>query len=380
MRKVLFTETTSEINGGQKMSLLVADMLTESRQYEAIWAIPEEGRLSEQLKVRGMKYYLLGNVDLPAGVKDRSVIFKYAVLSLLSIRKIIRIISKEKVDIIYSPGPASLPWAAVCGSIKRRPVIWHLHHIFSDSPTMKLLNICGEFNSVRRIVSVSESVSNQMASKVAHEKVKVLYNPVDYQKYRNGNANNISGEIPFSYNFDKTKLIIEQIGTIHPSKEQDKVIRICGSLLERGCDVFAVFIGGCNDSEAEYRNELVTLAEKLGMRDRIFFLGLRDDVNDLIKGAGVILVPSIEGFSLVALEAMAAGIPVVATERCGVGELIKNSRAGYTYREDEDNSVICDKIMEACIDTNISANGYKFALRHNDLAYKSELLELFSFL
>ena len=77
----------------------------------------------------------------------------------------------------------------------RKPVIWHLHHIFLDEATKKLLNICGKLKCVRTIIAVSNCVGDQIVSEKAHRKVKVLYNPVDIEKYANGNADNVLAEV-----------------------------------------------------------------------------------------------------------------------------------------------------------------------------------------
>lgn len=198
MKKVLLIETLSQINGGQKMSLLVSDMLRESGEYEVIWAIPEEGILSEKLKETNYRYYLLGDLTLPAGVKAKSTAFKYGTMSLRAITRILKIVRKEKIDIIYAPGPAALPWSAICGSISRKSVIWHLHHIFLDGATKKLLNLCCRFRSVKEIISVSEVVGKQIINSEAHKKVQVLYNPVDYERYSCGCNDSIINIPPFN--------------------------------------------------------------------------------------------------------------------------------------------------------------------------------------
>ena len=113
MKRVLVIETLSQIYGGQKMSLTVSELLKESGLFEIIWAIPENGELSQTLEKKGYKYECFGNVDLPSGEKGKSAVFQYGNMSLKVIHKLNRIIKQYHIDIIYSPGPASLPWAAI---------------------------------------------------------------------------------------------------------------------------------------------------------------------------------------------------------------------------------------------------------------------------
>ena len=80
---------------------------------------------------------------------------------------------------------------------------------------------------------------------------------------------------------------------------------------------------GPDRSTAEY------LARKLGVQDRIHFLGKQDNVNELLPLADLMLMPSeMESFGLAALEAMACRVPAIATQVGGVPELIESGRNG----------------------------------------------------
>lgn len=175
------------------MTLTIMDMLAD--KYEFCCLIPAKGMMSEELKKRNIPYVLMGNQTLPTGVKGKEVILKYGLMSVKSVWKSLGVIRKYKPDILYAPGPAALPWSAVCGTLTHKPVIWHLHHIFLDGATKKLLNLCGKWKSVREIIAVSNCVGDQIVNEKAHKKVEVLYNPVDVEKYANGNPNHILPEI-----------------------------------------------------------------------------------------------------------------------------------------------------------------------------------------
>ena len=80
---------------------------------------------------------------------------------------------------------------------------------------------------------------------------------------------------------------------------------------------------GPERSTAEY------LARKLGVADRIHFLGKQDNVNELLPLADLMLMPSqMESFGLAALEAMACSVPAIATRVGGVPELIESGENG----------------------------------------------------
>jgi glycosyltransferase involved in cell wall biosynthesis len=77
------------------------------------------------------------------------------------------------------------------------------------------------------------------------------------------------------------------------------------------------------------RNQLESLTALLGLRDRVCFLGARQDVADLLSQANFLVLPSRwEGLPLIVLEAMAAGCPIIATSVDGTAEVLRNEESG----------------------------------------------------
>lgn len=77
------------------------------------------------------------------------------------------------------------------------------------------------------------------------------------------------------------------------------------------------------------REELVGMAGRLGLRGRVRFLGFRPDAREIIRHLDVLVVPSLtEGSPLVVLEAMASGVPVVASAVGGIPDQIRHGREG----------------------------------------------------
>ena len=152
MKKIMVWETSASVAGGQKVTLTVMELL--KNEYSFCCLIPQEGALSEALKKLDIPYILMGDQTLPSGVKGKQVYFRYAWMSLKSIVKSLSAIRKFRPDILYAPGPASLPWSAICGTLSHRPVVWHLHHIFLDGATVKLLNLLVKQELVKMLLDI----------------------------------------------------------------------------------------------------------------------------------------------------------------------------------------------------------------------------------
>ena len=122
------------------------------------------------------------------------------------------------------------------------------------------------------------------------------------------------------------------------------------------------------DKERRFRR----LAKKLGVMERVHFLGGRDDVADLLLAADTLVHPALdEAAGIVLLEALVAGLPVICTEVCGYAHHIADAKAGLVLRspfvqEDLDAAVL------RCLD-----GVYRSQCRETGLTY-ARLTDLYS--
>lgn len=377
-KKVLVWETLATVSGGQKMTLTVMDMLSD--KFEFYCLIPAEGMLSEELKKRNIPYTLMGNQTLPTGVKGKQVIFRYGWMSAKNVRKSLSVIRKYNPDILYAPGPAALPWSAVCGTLSRKPVIWHLHHIFLDGATKKLLNLCGNWKSVRKIIAVSGCVGDQIVNEHAHEKVRVLYNPVDVEKYANGDAMKIIAELEAKLGRKLWRAkIVTQIGAITRNKRQDVLISVISNLKNRGEDIVGLIVGDTvTATDRIFRRELEQRIEGCGIQSQVLWMGFRSDIGNILAATDCVLVPSEEGLSLVAMEAMSAKRHVVTMNSSGAYELLNHAGCGTFYEGNNESSVIeaVKRVLEIPNAEELE-RGYAFCMKQTSANFKNKITYLF---
>lgn len=375
MKKILVWETLSLVFGGQRMTLTVLDSLKD--KYEFYCLIPNKGALSDELDIRGIPYTFMGDQTMPVGIKGKSVIFKYGWLSVKALSKALRVIRREKPDIIYAPGPAALPWSAFCGNLTGKPVIWHMHHIFLDGATKKLLNECSGWKSIKKIITVTNTVGDQIVNEKAKSKKETVYNPVDNEKYADGNGGNILDEL--SVTDREQKVLLGHVALLQSSKRQDLVIGTVKELRDRGYDAYALLVGQAREEDADYVDALKRIISDNQLSEYVRLMGQRSDVPDILKALDVLMIPSIEGFSLAGLEAFAAGVPVVAADVGGCLELIEVSKSGscFVYEKvdkaaDAVVDVLSPEIRKTCIE-----NGKIFANQHTLDTYKCDMALIF---
>lgn len=108
-------------------------------------------------------------------------------------------------------------------------------------------------------------------------------------------------------------------------KRVDDVVRVFASVRERWADARLVLIG-----DGPERPKVEALATALNVRSAVTFIGERADVPALLQASDVFILPSeTESFGLAALEALACGVPVIATRTGGLPELVDDGVTGY---------------------------------------------------
>ena len=124
---------------------------------------------------------------------------------------------------------------------------------------------------------------------------------------------------------------IVTVANLRREKAHEVLIDAAASLLPRYPDLQFRFVGG-----GARTRELTALVQSRGLADRILFLGHRDDVPAVLAESDVYVLPSrSEAFPNGVIEAMAAGLPVVATAVGGILELVDDGRTGVLVPPDD---------------------------------------------
>lgn len=361
-KRILIWETLSFLGGGQRVSLQAATAFCQKGGHEVVFLAPGEGPLTEILREQGFKYYLFPIRNYSLGKKNLFDIVSFFFDSLCLLPRFMKISQNQKIDLLYISGTRALIWGAIIGQIFSIPVLWHVHHVFSDKKTIRMLNLIGKLRAVKKIICVSECVKEQILS--LRDKAKVVYNGVDISRFKNLEDSNLLEEL----GIQKGAKILTHIGTIQPSKKQDVLIKALPTILNKYPETYVLLVGPTRQESLQCEYDLRKLISDLRLDNHVRFLGNRDDIADILKITTTTLAMGEEACPLVILESCATGVPVVGPDVAGASELIKLSLAGmeYQYGNPEDlANVIIEMICNDSLLSQFSQNGREFAQKHS---------------
>jgi len=186
-----------------------------------------------------------------------------------------------------------------------------------------------------RIVCCSWSMVNEVAGlfNVPRDKIWMIPNGVDPEIYRPGA---IDRSLRDKY-ADPNEKIVLYVGRLVPEKGVNVLIGAIPRILFAHPNTKFIIVG-----EGYSREMLSSLSKSLGVDRKVFFTRYvsDDEVKGLLGLADVQVVPSIyEPFGIVCLEAMASGIPVVASDTGGLSEIVEDGVTGLKVPSDNSNAI-----------------------------------------
>ncbi len=320
---ILILHSSSGLYGSSKVLLCFSSAFRKKGHVLTV-VLSEKGPLSDELQAMGIRVKIirLGIIRKKyysfTGLLDRCYTLCKAFLSL---RKLIR---EEKIDLIYSNTIAVLI-GAFTAKITRKKHIWHIHETI-ERPAF-LFSFLGWMVShfSDKAVVVSESVYDHWKKKIPADKLITIHNGFDYSAFDAAQPG-LRNEL----DIDSDSLVIGTVGRIHYLKGQEYFLRIAGFLHTRFPGLKFLIVGDAFEGYEYLYDKLAAITRELNLEKSVYTLGFRSDIANIYKAIDIFVLPSTlaDSFPTVILEAMASGVPVVATRQGGAVEMIEDGKSG----------------------------------------------------
>jgi glycosyltransferase involved in cell wall biosynthesis len=183
-------------------------------------------------------------------------------------------------------------------------------------------------------------------------RIEVVYNGVDTGSYT---AASRSGGVRQQLGLAPGERVVAVLSRLSRLKGLEFFLQAAASLAPRFPGVRFLVVGD-NTIDVGYRGELAAYAARLGLAERVIFTGFRSDVPELLAATTVSVLPSLtEGLSNALLEAMAAGVPVVATSVGGNPETVVDGVTGLLVPP-RDPDALATAIARLLLDPGLAAS------------------------
>lgn len=216
---------------------------------------------------------------------------------------------------------------------------------------------------------------------VKEEKIETLYLGIDLNKYSRDEQKAKSFKKQFG--IADNKKIIGVVGRIDPAKGQMEFINSIPEIIKEYPLTHFVIVGKTtSDKELAYLTELKAHIQNLGIGSYITFTGFCSEVSRPMSALDIFVMPSyFEAFGLIAIEAMACKVPVIATSMGSIDEIIPNYDHGIKILPKNSEQIAAAvKILlsDKALCEKITKNAYNFVLeKFNEQNYFNRLKQVY---
>lgn len=339
MNKIVFLNNSGDCWGGvEKWILEVAEEL-DKRDHHVIIAARATSRLFNRAQRKGL---------------NTKKIKKLGSATFLNFRRVFTFkkwLSNNDIDTVFMLSSPVFKFGTVTAKLAGVENI--IYQRGSAIPIKDKFYNHWLLNWVTTFIAISKKTGKKALkymSDFPETKVELIYHGVKIDKFKNPN---LVSDLKEEFNIDADKRVLVNIGRLQKQKGQEDLIKAVAKIKKQSNDFVVLIVGDGPD-----KSNLENLVKELNLNEKIKFIGFREDIPSILKQSDFMIhTARQEGFGLVIAEAMAAGIPIVATDCGSIPELITPGINGY-LAESENPSDISANILKM-FNSNIEKMGYQ---------------------
>ncbi|NLD94791.1 MAG: glycosyltransferase family 4 protein [Fibrobacter sp.] len=335
MKTILHTIDTTGPGGAETIFLNLVEKLTIDG-YKNIALIKGPGWVEEQLKKRGIEYYVLK----PSGF-----------LSINYYIQLFGFVRRHKVKLVQAHLLGSILSFSIVCFLCRLPLVATLHGQVDINPDERAIRIKQWIMAigVNQLVAVSKNLAEyiQVRGLFKRKKIEIIYNGIETERYFRTNTKSLLKKLGIADN----ALLIGSLGNVRPAKNYNLLIEVA-ALLRSGMIDRQIHFVIAGHKHPKLIESLNTLAKERNVSECVHFIGFYDNTPEFLSQLDIFLLcSSSEGFSIATIEAMAAGVPVIATKCGGPEEIVTHDVNGILV-EINNPAVIADAIQRLVMSDN----------------------------
>jgi glycosyltransferase involved in cell wall biosynthesis len=258
--------------------------------------------------------------------------------------RLVKYIRQYRPNIIHTQLETSDVLGTIAAWLLKIPSVSTIHTLEQPSKRMKKSwrnylrwNCLSLFS--RRVVVVSE-VARQHYIQLGYrsEKLLTLYNGIDLKKFNCAGQTDIDKwsilELP------NDSVVLVSVAVLREPKGIQYMLQAMPDLLAKVPNMYYVVVG-----DGQYRATLESLAESLGIKSQVLFMSFRSDIPEILAASDLFVHPTLaDALPTVLFEAMAVGVPIIASQVGGVPEILEHDVNGLLVPPANSSSLV-----DACL-------------------------------
>ncbi|MBL8208030.1 MAG: glycosyltransferase family 4 protein [Blastocatellia bacterium] len=330
--RILFYNHTGQVSGAERVLLALLQDVKDKPATQALLLCPPLSPLWKQAHAQGI--YCEPIAELQARFTwrvDRLVQYLWSFAQVM--RRFRRQVIRFQPELIHANSVRAGLVAFLATMLLRVPIVWHIHDSLPRHPFSILIRWIALSSSRNHLLGVSLAVIKRFRSRLSlfvhHPPMRVIYNGVAVDRFHFDPAGREA--VREELKLREEELALGIIAQITPRKGQLELLRAFAAVLSQVPQATLLIVGApLFKHDHTYLSRLQKTAHKLGIAERVRFLGARHDVPAVMQALDLVILNShSDPFPLTMLEAMASGTPVLATAVDGIPELIRQGETGW---------------------------------------------------
>ena len=358
--KVLHIITRLIVGGAQENTIYTCHLLDRAKYDVDLLIGPQLGPEGELVSIV--------KKDRVALTVENSLVREInPVKDLMALLRLRGFIKKNGYDIVHTHSSKAGIVGRIAAWMARTPVVVHTVHGWGFHDHMHPLKrglyvflekICRRISDRLIVVTQLDADAGMKYGIGVPDDYEKIYSAIDLDEFSSVNIDVEAKkkELGLAPNAP----VVGCVGRLSPQKAPDIFMRMAAEVLKSNPRVNFLYVGG-----GPLRSDIEALIEELGIADRVVLTGLRRDVPELLHVMDVFVLLSLwEGLPRVFSQAMAAGLPVVASNVGGAAEVVHDGKNGYVVPPG-DYQAPAQRVLELVADPqlreNMGAEGRKVA-------------------
>lgn len=332
MIRILFVHHSSDLYGSDKVLLSMIGRLDKER-YEPIVVLPKKGPLEAALGEENVMTLILPLARIGRSTWSVKGLLSLPISLLRSVVAFNSAFRNIHIDVVHSNTLAVLS-GALWSKVRRIPHIWHVHEMIVYPAIVRRFFPWLLKHFASRIICVSGAVKQLLLKEqpCLADKAVVLWNGIE----RNAAVDNVMAmHLRYHVGADRDTVLVALVGRINRWKGQSLLVEAAEILWRKGVkNVKYLIVGNVPPRQEVFRKKLLSRIAASPAKGTFTLVDYQANVWNIWDACDIAVVPSVEPepFGMVAIEAMAAGKPVIAAAHGGLVEIVVNQQTGLLFK------------------------------------------------